>query len=125
MSRGRRASINHSVPVNLSAAFEAACQQGGIQGTEARWRIRHHRPRGAVRIGLRDTDTLHRIDPASIIREVQAAGFVLEAQSDLLRNPADTHMSMVFDPQIRGHTDQVFLRFRKPLQQRASPIALK
>jgi predicted methyltransferase len=64
--------------------------------------------------GLRDTDTLHRIDPASIIREVQAAGFVLEAQSDLLRNPADTHMSKVFDPVIRGHTDQVFLRFRKP-----------
>jgi len=24
-------------------------------------------------------------------------------------NPADTHLSMVFDPQIRGHTDQVFL----------------
>jgi len=68
--------------------------------------------------GLRDTDTLHRIDPASIIQEVQAAGFVLEAQSDLLRNAADTHMSRVFDPQIRGHTDQVFLKFRKPLQQR-------
>jgi predicted methyltransferase len=67
--------------------------------------------------GLRDTDTLHRIDPASIIREVQAAGFVLESQSDLLRNPADTHMSKVFDPQVRGHTDQVFLRFRKPLER--------
>jgi predicted methyltransferase len=63
--------------------------------------------------GLRDTDILHRIDPASIIREVQAAGFVLEAQSDLLRNPADNHMLMVFAPEVRGHTDQVFLRFRK------------
>jgi predicted methyltransferase len=52
-------------------------------------------------------------------RRSYAPPFVLEAQSDLLRNPADTHMSMVFDPQIRGHTDQVFLRFRKPLQQRA------
>jgi len=48
---------------------------------------------------------------------VRAVGFILEAQSDLLRNPADTHSSMVFDPRIRGHTDQVFLRFRKPLQQ--------
>jgi len=67
--------------------------------------------------GLRDTDTLHRIDPASIIREVQAVGFVLEAQSDLLRNPADPHLTVVFDPHIRGHTDQVFLRFRKPLQR--------
>jgi predicted methyltransferase len=64
--------------------------------------------------GLRDTDILHRIDPASIIQEVQAAGFVFEAQSDLLRNPADNHMLMVFAPEVRGHTDQVFLRFRKP-----------
>src|ERR1700730_3869444 len=74
--------------------------------------------------GLRDTDTLHRIDPASIIREVEAAGFVLESQSDLLRNPADTHMSMVFDPVIRGHTDQVFLRFRKPPGPAGKPTAV-
>ena len=67
--------------------------------------------------GLRDTDTLHRIDPASIIGEVQAAGFVLEAQSNLLRNPADAHSLTVFNPQIRGHTDQVLLRFRKPLER--------
>jgi hypothetical protein len=45
---------------------------------------------------------------------------VLEAQSGLLRNPADTHTLKVFDPQIRGHTDQVFLRFRKPFGQRAT-----
>ena len=63
---------------------------------------------------LRDTGTLHRIDPEVIIREVQAAGFVLASESQLLRNPADTHLLRVFDPGIRGRTDQVMLLFRKP-----------
>ena len=64
--------------------------------------------------GLRDTDTLHRIDPAIVKQEVLAAGFVLDGESDVLRNPADTHTVKVFDPSIRGHTDQFMLRFRKP-----------
>jgi predicted methyltransferase len=63
---------------------------------------------------VRDTARLHRIDPEIIIRTVTGAGFVLEAQSDLLRNTADNHELQVFDPAIRGHTDQVLLRFRKP-----------
>ena len=64
--------------------------------------------------GTRDTGTLHRIDPEVIVREALAAGFELDARSDLLRNPADTHRLRVFDPSIRGRTDQVILRFRKP-----------
>jgi len=63
---------------------------------------------------IRDTDTLHRIDPEVIIRSAQTAGFRLEARSDLLRNPHDTHQLRVFDPAIRGQTDQVILKFRKP-----------
>lgn len=63
---------------------------------------------------LRDTNTLHRIDPEVIIREVLAAGFVLDAQSNVLRNAQDTHKLRVFDPAIRGRTDQVVLKFRKP-----------
>jgi predicted methyltransferase len=65
--------------------------------------------------GLRDTESLHRIDPASIQREIEAAGFVLEAQSDVLRNARDDHTLAVFDPVVRGQTDQVVFRFRKPL----------
>ena len=63
---------------------------------------------------VRDTERLHRIDPAVIIRTVSAAGFVLEAQSDSLRNASDSHELAVFDAAIRGHTDQVVLKFRKP-----------
>ena len=47
-------------------------------------------------------------------RAVEAAGFRLETHSDLLRNPADNHELRVFDPAIRGRTDQVILKFRKP-----------
>jgi predicted methyltransferase len=64
--------------------------------------------------GLRDTDTLHRIDEAVVKKEVEAAGFKLVAESNVLRNPADTHTLKVFDPSIRGHTDQFILKFRKP-----------
>ncbi|HUO87958.1 MAG TPA: class I SAM-dependent methyltransferase [Rhizomicrobium sp.] len=66
--------------------------------------------------GLRDTETLHRIDPETIKREVEAAGFVFEGESAVLRNPADDHTKRVFDPAIRGRTDQVVLKFRKPAE---------
>jgi predicted methyltransferase len=59
-------------------------------------------------------DALHRIDPAIVRREVEAAGFVLDGGSTVLRNPADTLELPVFDPAIRGHTDQFVMRFRKP-----------
>lgn len=64
---------------------------------------------------VRDTETLHRIDPEVIVRSARAAGFVLESHSDLLRNPADAHTLRVFDAAVRGRTDQVILKFRKPL----------
>ena len=61
-----------------------------------------------------ERDSLHRIDQAAVRREVEAAGFVLDAESDALRNPADPRTAGVFDPAIRGHTDQFMLRFRRP-----------
>ena len=58
--------------------------------------------------------TLHRIDPELVKRDFAAAGFVLEAESDLLRNPADDFGKGVFDPAVRGQTDRFILRFRRP-----------
>lgn len=60
------------------------------------------------------TSTLHRIEPALVRREVEAAGFRFDGQSDLLAKPADPHTGMVFDPSIRGKTDKFVMRFRKP-----------
>jgi len=45
---------------------------------------------------------------------VVAAGFVFVASSDLLRQPGDTRTLKVFDPSVRGNTDQFILKFRKP-----------
>ena len=58
--------------------------------------------------------TLHRIDQASVRREIEAAGFVFDGEADFLRNPRDTRTLNVFDPAIRGRTDQFIMRFRKP-----------
>ncbi len=58
--------------------------------------------------------TLHRIDPAIVKRDFAAAGFVLEAESDLLRNPADDLGKGVFDPAVRRNTDRFMFRFRRP-----------
>lgn len=59
-------------------------------------------------------DKLHRIDPALVRKEVEAVGFKFEGESKLLNNPADDHTKAVFDPSIRGHTDQFIYKFRKP-----------
>lgn len=59
--------------------------------------------------------TLHRIDPALLKQEIAAAGFVLEEESAVLLNPADDRTKSAFDPSVQGRTDQVVLRFRKPL----------
>jgi predicted methyltransferase len=64
--------------------------------------------------GLTATNTLHRIDAAAVRKEVEAAGFKYDGESKLLANPADPRTAKVFDPSIRGHTDQFVLRFRKP-----------
>jgi predicted methyltransferase len=90
----------------LNAAIYRALKPGGVYIV-----IDHAAEAGS---GLRDTETLHRIDPASIRAEVTAAGFVFEGESAVLRNPDDSHRLRVFDPAIRHRTDQIVFKFRKP-----------
>jgi predicted methyltransferase len=60
------------------------------------------------------TDTLHRIEKSTVLREVEAAGFHFDCESTLLANPADPRTAGVFDKTIRGRTDQFILKFSKP-----------
>jgi predicted methyltransferase len=90
----------------LNKAFFNALKPGGI------FLVIDHV--AASESGLRDTETLHRIDPVRMRREIEAAGFIFEAQSDVLRNADDDHKRSVFDPVVRGKTDQVVFRFRRP-----------
>ena len=46
--------------------------------------------------------------------EVLRAGFVQAGESNVLRNPADTKTSRVFEGTVRGETDQFILKFTKP-----------
>jgi predicted methyltransferase len=59
-------------------------------------------------------EAMHRIDPNVIKADFRRAGFVLVGTSNLLRNPADDHSLLVFDPKIRGKTDRAMFKFRKP-----------
>lgn len=64
--------------------------------------------------GISATETLHRIDPARVRSDILAAGFKFDGESKILANAADNHSKIVFDPSIRGKTDQFLYRFRKP-----------
>ncbi len=58
--------------------------------------------------------TVHRIDEAFVIEDVEGFGLKHTASSDALRNPDDDHTLHVFDPKIRGKTDRFILVFTKP-----------
>lgn len=93
----------------MNASAFAALKPGGIYVI-----IDHSAVDGAA-LQTEDNDaTLHRIDQATVRSEVEAAGFVFDGESPALRNAADTRTVSVFDPSIRGSTDQFMMRFRKP-----------
>jgi predicted methyltransferase len=64
--------------------------------------------------GATKTNTLHRIESAQVKKEVEAAGFKFDSQSDVLKNAMDDHTKAIFDPAVRGHADQYVLKFSKP-----------
>jgi predicted methyltransferase len=68
----------------------------------------------AAGAGTSDAQSLHRIEPAPVRQAVEAAGFVLDAESTMLANKGDLHTIKVFDPSIKGQTDRFAYRFVKP-----------
>ncbi|HWX30035.1 MAG TPA: hypothetical protein VNZ53_21685 [Steroidobacteraceae bacterium] len=93
------------VPAFNKAVF-AALKPGGV------YVVLDHAALAGSGIGA--TETLHRIDPARVKSDVLAAGFKLDGESSVLANKADDHTKNVFDPSVRGHTDQFLFRFKKP-----------
>ena len=73
--------------------------------------IDHVAPAGSK---LAATNTTHRIDPAVVKADMAAAGFRFVGESDVLRNADDPHTGRVFDPAIRGRTDQFVYVFQRP-----------
>ena len=101
--------LHNSLPpegvIGFNKAVFATLKPGGV------YIIVDHAAPGT---GLAATKTLHRIDPATVKAEVVAAGFTFDGESTVLANAADPHSANVFDPTVRGHTDQFAYRFRKP-----------
>jgi len=93
-------------PDNFVRRLYAAMKPGGVVGVVDHVAIAGSEPRESV-------EKLHRIDPAIVRADFERAGFKLEAESPVLRNPADNHTLLVFDKAIRGQTDRVVLKFRK------------
>jgi predicted methyltransferase len=98
--------MGHIDPAVLNREVFAMLRPGGT------WFIIDHA--AAAGAGMSETERLHRIDPAIVRQQVEAAGFEYVGESRILANSADDHHHTVFDPAIRGHTDQFVMRFRKP-----------
>jgi predicted methyltransferase len=67
--------------------------------------------------GLSVVKSLHRIEESVVKTEVLAAGFVLDAEADFLREPSDKRdwsASPKTAGDRRGHSDRFVLRFKKP-----------
>jgi predicted methyltransferase len=98
--------FNLDVPAVVKEIY-AAVKPGGV------FIVLDHRAADGAPV-VETANTLHRIDPASVRKTVEAAGFKYEGESKVLANAADDHIKVVFDPALRGHTDQFIYKFRKP-----------
>lgn len=58
-------------------------------------------------------DKTERLSSKYVLELMTGAGFVLEAQSSMLRNNFDDYSKSVFAPEVRRRTDRAVLRFRK------------
>jgi predicted methyltransferase len=93
----------------MNKAIFDALKQGGVYAI-----VDHSAAQGS---GTRDVETLHRIDEEVVKQEVLAAGFKLEASSDVLRSPSDArdwNSSPRAAADKRGTSDRFTLKFVKP-----------
>lgn len=97
--------------VVVTVLLSACGQNSSLTSTATDTSVDHRALPGSPR---ETGNTLYCIDPDIVIEEIEAAGFVLEASSDILRNPDDDHSLNMADPQVRGKSDRFVLRFRKP-----------
>lgn len=94
-------------PADFLKAVYSSMKPGGVIGV-----IDHvANPNSDTRATV---EKLHRIDPEVVKADFKRAGFVLAGSSDILRNPADDHSLLVFNPTVRGKTDRFIFKFKKP-----------
>jgi predicted methyltransferase len=94
-------------PLQMLDKLHAAMKVGGVVVVQDHAATPGGEPSAVV-------DKLHRIDPAVVRRDFERAGFQFEAESPMLAHPDDDHTMQVFDPAVRGRTDQFVFKFRRP-----------
>jgi predicted methyltransferase len=99
--------VKRMEPQPLLKTVYAAMKPGGIVGV-----VDHVAAAGGDTRQV--VNKLHRIDPEVVKADFKAAGFELVGTSGMYRNAADDHSLLVFDPKIRGKTDRMVFKFRKP-----------
>jgi len=104
--RPKDGSFDHTDPDVLVKKLYAALKPGGVVVVQDHVAVAGTPPKAAAE--------LHRIDPATVKRDFEKAGFKFDTSSDVLKHPADDHTKVVFDPSVKGKTDQFVYRFRKP-----------
>jgi predicted methyltransferase len=95
--------MNPALAQSFMKAVYSTLKPGGVFGV-----IDHVGVEGA------DNAKLHRVPKQKAIDAAKAAGFVVEAESNMLAHPDDDHTKNVFDAGVRGKTDQFVLKLRKP-----------
>lgn len=97
--------LSPAARASLNRAVFAAVKRGGHYGILDHTR-RHNEPDS--------TENWRRADPVLVIKEVQAAGFVLEDFSGIHYTPDDELRYEVGRKSVAGNSDRFVLRFRKP-----------
>lgn len=90
----------------MNKGVMAALKPGGVYAV-----IDHHAAPG---MGALDVNKNHRIERSVVVDDVLKAGFVLAEETDLLENLKDPLNVGVFQQELRGHTHQFVLKFKKP-----------
>lgn len=97
--------LSPAARANLNAAVFRSLKKGGLYGILDHTR-RHNEPD--------NSENFRRADPVMVIKEVQAAGFVLDDYSGVHYTPDDELRYEVGRKSVTGNTDRFILRFRKP-----------
>ena len=94
----------------MNSLILRALKPDGVYGV-----VDHHAEPGSLG---RDAQTLHRIDAELVKKEILAAGFTLDAESNVLRNSKDTRDWNIFEDSAarRDKTDRFIYRFHKAKQ---------
>ncbi|GAB4541262.1 MAG: class I SAM-dependent methyltransferase [Parvularculaceae bacterium] len=79
---------------------------GGVFGV-----VEHEAVPGASR---QQTAEWHRITRDQAVADITGAGFILEAEADIHRNPDDDMANAWFDAGLRGKTNRIVHRYVKP-----------